>query len=276
MKETRIFEQVFGSEDRREIQLFRNEELDLQMRTVLNEDGSISVNAEDTAIGFGWVTVAKSGNEVIRWQRFNDYVNQLGFSPQVKKETYIPESLYYLLAMKANNRRAQKFQKWLAMEVIPEIRKTGTYNTAPIQQTAAGQAVQENYEVFLEAARIIATIPNSQTYVINCLRHVVPDIDNAEIQEKTAPKAEVATAQKNRPVFYKQGVDLDIKKLALTMAQRNISKQELAARTQVCMSTLEGWIRGYHKPVLQNRINLCVALGENENFLTPRRTRRTK
>lgn len=37
-----------------DIKLFKNEELGLKVRAVMNPDGSISVNAEDTAIGFGW------------------------------------------------------------------------------------------------------------------------------------------------------------------------------------------------------------------------------
>lgn len=43
------------------------------------------------------------------------------------KDDYIPESLFYRLGMKANNAVADKFQNWLAMEVIPTIRKTGHY-----------------------------------------------------------------------------------------------------------------------------------------------------
>ena len=37
-----------------QIETFNNEELKLQVRTIQNEDGSISISAEDTAIGFGW------------------------------------------------------------------------------------------------------------------------------------------------------------------------------------------------------------------------------
>lgn len=43
------------------------------------------------------------------------------------KDDYIPESLFYRLGMKASNARAEKFQNWLAMEVIPSIRKNGGY-----------------------------------------------------------------------------------------------------------------------------------------------------
>ena len=110
-----------------ELQIFNNEELKLKVRAIQNEDGSISISAEDTARGFGWTTVAKSGNEVVRWARLNEYCKEFGFSKKLGKDDYIPESLFYRLGMKANNAVADKFQNWLAMEVIPSIRKTGHY-----------------------------------------------------------------------------------------------------------------------------------------------------
>lgn len=116
-----------GDDSMNDLQVFNNEELGMKVRTLLNDDGSISVNAEDTARGFGWTTVAKSGNEVVRWARLNEYCKEIGFSPLVGKDDYIPESLFYRLGMKANNPVADKFQNWLAMDVIPSIRKTGVY-----------------------------------------------------------------------------------------------------------------------------------------------------
>lgn len=114
----------------KEIQIFKNEKLNLQMRTIQNEDGSISVNAEDTARGFGWVDNSKSatsGESYIRWNTINGYLKEFGFSQEVAKDDYIPESLFYLLGMKAKNKLAKEFQKWLAVDVIPSIRKTGSY-----------------------------------------------------------------------------------------------------------------------------------------------------
>lgn len=110
-----------------ELQIFNNEELKLKVRAIQNKDGSISINAEDTARGFGWTTVAKSGNEVVRWARMNGFLKEMGFAHECAKDDYIPESLFYRLGMKANNAVADKFQNWLAMEVIPSIRKTGHY-----------------------------------------------------------------------------------------------------------------------------------------------------
>ncbi len=112
-----------------DLKIFNNEELQLQVRTIQNDDGSISINAEDTAIGFGW-TQEKTGKTYVKWERMNGYCKEFGFSPQVGKDDYIPESLFYRLGMKANNAVADKFQNWLAMEVIPSIRKTGQYGKA--------------------------------------------------------------------------------------------------------------------------------------------------
>lgn len=111
-----------------EIQVFTNDNLQLKIRAIKNEDGSISINAEDTAIGFGWITIAKSGNEVVRWSRMNKYLKEIGFSQDVYKDDYLPESVFYLLGMKAKNETAKRFQNWLALDVIPSIRKTGSYN----------------------------------------------------------------------------------------------------------------------------------------------------
>ena len=123
-----IFGFVNGVFHQSGVSVFQNE--DLGMRTILNDDGSISVNAEDTAIGFGWYE--EKGNSIYpRWRTINRYCRELGFSQQVAKDDYIPESLFYMLAMKANNERAQRFQRWIAIEVIPSIRKTGTYSMEP-------------------------------------------------------------------------------------------------------------------------------------------------
>lgn len=117
-----------------QLQIFKNEKLNLKVEAIQNKDGSISISAEDTAIGFGWFDNSKSATSgaqllKVRWARMNKYISELNFSQHVGKGDFIPESLFYLLAMKANNKVAQEFQKWLAVEVIPAIRKNGAYMT---------------------------------------------------------------------------------------------------------------------------------------------------
>lgn len=125
-------------ESRQAMQIFQNEQLNLKVRALRNEDGSISINAEDTAIGFGWYkTESKNGKNYtsIRWSTINGFCKELGFANLLSKDDYIPESLFYMLGMKAKNEVAQEFQKWLAMDVLPSIRKTGSYKKEKIQKS---------------------------------------------------------------------------------------------------------------------------------------------
>lgn len=145
-RETSFKEFLKGVFIMQELKVFENEELGLRARTLINPDGSISVNAEDVARGFGWTTVAKSGNEVVRWARMNEYCKDMGFSRQVGKDDYIPESLFYRLGMKANNAVAERFQNWLAMEVIPSLRKTGYYEM-PRQKSSSERLASVNNAV---------------------------------------------------------------------------------------------------------------------------------
>lgn len=115
-----------------ELQLFKNEDLELQIRAVKNEDGSISVNLEDVARGLGF-TQMKNQKEYVKWERVVSYLKEFDFSPQVGKNSFIPESVFYLLAMKASNEVAKKFQVWVATDVLPTIRKTGGYVTNETQ-----------------------------------------------------------------------------------------------------------------------------------------------
>lgn len=117
-----------------ELKIFKNKELGLNVRMMPNPDGSISINAEDAAIGFGWRR-DKGGKNYVMWDRFNGFCEELGFPHKCGKDTYIPESLFYRLGMKASNATAEKFQNWLAMDVIPSIRKTGSYEMPKKKQS---------------------------------------------------------------------------------------------------------------------------------------------
>lgn len=91
------------------------------------KDGTAYLSLDAVARGLGFTTVATSGNEVIRWKRVEGYLRELGFSSAVGKDTYVPENIFYRLAMKAKNETAEKFHALVADEIIPSIRKTGMY-----------------------------------------------------------------------------------------------------------------------------------------------------
>ena len=108
------------------------------VRCYLDEKGTAWLNVEDVARGLGFVDVhqkkdfATSGEkyETVRWARVNQYLAEFGFSKEVGKEDFIPENMFYRLAMKAKNEAAEKFQAKVADEILPSIRKTGKYEVA--------------------------------------------------------------------------------------------------------------------------------------------------
>ena len=100
------------------------------------ENGTAYLKLETVARGLGFTTVANSGNEVVRWNTVHGYLTDLKVVAESCNGSYrencpdfIPENIFYRLAMKAKNETAEKFQALVADEIIPSIRKHGIYAT---------------------------------------------------------------------------------------------------------------------------------------------------
>lgn len=104
------------------LQIFKNELFQVSIKL---ENGQTVFDAETVAKSLG-LTQLKSGKEYVRWETVNKYLGK-GFSQDVGKDDFIPEAAVYKLAFKASNEVAEKFQDWLAIDVLPVIRKTGGY-----------------------------------------------------------------------------------------------------------------------------------------------------
>lgn len=103
-----------------------NEIMNISGVSCYEKDGTAYLNLEAVARGLGF-TQTKNGVEYVKWERVSAYLSELGFSPEVGKDGYIPENIFYRLAMKAKNETAEKFQALVADEIIPTIRRTGGY-----------------------------------------------------------------------------------------------------------------------------------------------------
>lgn len=104
------------------------------------KDGIVYLRLETVARGLGFTRIAESGNEVVRWERVDGYLRDLGV-PTCGHDAFIPENIFYRLAMKAKNETAERFQAKIADEVIPTIRRTGSYSAKPM--TLAEQALAQ-------------------------------------------------------------------------------------------------------------------------------------
>lgn len=111
------------------LKIFENNLFKVETKTVDNE---ILFDAESIARSLGF-TDPKNNTHYVRWNRVNAYLPTN--SPLVAKGDFIPEPLVYKLAFKAANDLAEKFQDWLAIDVIPSIRKNGIYlRQAPLNE----------------------------------------------------------------------------------------------------------------------------------------------
>ncbi|WP_172792725.1 phage antirepressor [Leuconostoc lactis] len=105
-----------------EVQVFDN-------LKVKEENGQVLFDAESAAIGLGITQIAKSGNVSVRWERVKKYLSIPTSGDGIGRGDFITEPQFYKLAIKANNETAEKFQDWVTTEVLPTIRKHGTYMT---------------------------------------------------------------------------------------------------------------------------------------------------
>ena len=101
-----------------QLQIFNNEMFEVAVKL---ENGEWVFDAERVAKCLGFIQI-KSDTEYVRWETVNRYLEK-SFSQNVGKGDFIPEPAVYKLAFKASNEVAEKFQDWLATDVLPKIRK---------------------------------------------------------------------------------------------------------------------------------------------------------
>lgn len=98
------------------------------VKCYIDKNGTVQLNLEDIARGLGFVDNSK-GIEYVKWDRVRQYLADLNFSTEVSKDQFVPENIFYRLAMKAKNETAERFQAKVADEILPAIRKHGGYLT---------------------------------------------------------------------------------------------------------------------------------------------------
>jgi len=134
-----------------EVQIFSNSEFgNLQW---YEQDGTLYFNLEQCARGLGFVDTSKGNKDYVRWNVVKQYLTDFGFSQEVAKEGFIPENIFYRLAMKAKNETAERFQAWIADKVVPSIRKHGGYNIQK-ENPALPSGILEGAKLIFEAAGI--------------------------------------------------------------------------------------------------------------------------
>ena len=153
------------------------------------KDGVVYLKLETVARGLGFVDT-KDGVEYVRWARVDKYLAELNFATCGERPEYIPENVFYRLAMKAKNEAAEAFQAKIADEVIPSIRKTGGYQAKPM---TAAQMFAMQAQVNLEQEQRLAALESGQKQIHSAMHSAIsalsmPTVSRDHWQDATRSK----------------------------------------------------------------------------------------
>lgn len=137
------------------------------VRGYIDEKGTAFLNLEDVARGLGIEKVdVKNGIEYkrINKQLLKKWLIEFGImNSESDLPEFIPENIFYKLCMKANNETARRFQDLVCDEILPSIRKTGsysvnipkTYSEALFEAAKLAQAKEEAEKLAIERKETI-------------------------------------------------------------------------------------------------------------------------
>ena len=182
-----------------------------------------------------------------------------GFNPN-GDVTLITESGYLMLV--------KSFTDDLAWKVLREL--VDSYFRVKEQIEPVKQDIQVSVmqpEIFLEAARIMASVPDSQRYVINCLRHIVPDIDElptVTVQTENAvvevPVLENAVSQASIEGGKSYSKPFNHTQFSNYLIENKIKYYWLQTELGCSSGLISKWAYGKSKPTELYRIKLCQVL----------------
>lgn len=110
---------------RKDVQLFINKELELEVRVVeINGEGWLV--GKDVADILGY---QNGSRDIVRHVDEEDRLKErIVLSGQNREVILINESGFYSLILRSEMPKAKQFKRWVTAEVLPQIRKTGEYS----------------------------------------------------------------------------------------------------------------------------------------------------
>ena len=204
----------------KEIQIFANDQFG-EVRT-LTKDGEPWFVGKDVAEILGYTNPRKAIiDHVDDEDKGVTKCDTLGGAQDL---TIINESGLYALLFGSKLESAKLFKHWVTHEVLPAIRKTGSYSIIP-------KARALTTDDYMKAAQLAATCRNERLpYVLGFLEQA-----GFNIPEVTATPPAL-----DGPV--------DCTEIQRLMDERGISVTELSKLTNICKASLSYYKRGIYKP----------------------------
>ena len=137
-----------------EVQIFENAEFG-KVRTIV-KDGEPYFVGKDVADILGYADTDQAIRKHVDEE--DKLTRRFNGSGQNREMTIINESGLYSLILSSKLPTAKKFKRWVTSEVLPSIRKTGSYNTIPKERS-------EFKEQELKARMLNARVRESNQYL---------------------------------------------------------------------------------------------------------------
>ncbi len=217
-----------------ELQIFNSPEFG-QLRT-LTIDGEPWAVGKDVAVALGY---AKPTDAVRKHVDTEDRGISKMETPSGEQDTVIiNESGMYSLILSSKLPSAKRFKRWVTSEVLPALRKTGSY-------TIRGERLQTalTFDECMSAASLIASTcgPSGLPYVLNILRPHIPNIDAGEPPMHIIPSIGAAEPPVGVRTPTNEDWTADVKG---AMHKYRISNTELASACGYCATYLSTVLHG--------------------------------
>lgn len=167
------------------VSIFNNDEFG-EIRLVLDPSGNIWFVAIDVARSLGY---SNPKDAIKRHVDEEDTIvleltdNQWGVNQSLLKTRYldkvriINESGLYALVLSSKLESARKFKKWVTSEVLPSIRKNGSYSALPKDYVSALEALIVEVKAKEKALAEKAQIESEKDQAIKTIENQRPDVE---------------------------------------------------------------------------------------------------
>lgn len=224
-----------------ELQIFQNDEFG-SVRTLMIENEPWFVG-KDVAVALGYSNPQKAIRDHIDEE--DRGVNEL-FTVNGTMATIINESGLYSLILSSKLPNAKKFKRWVTSEVLPAIRKSGSY--ALTQEESELQERKLTTDDYIRAASIISTCKNERLpYVFDLLKKGGIRIAPVLTAERTTSKS--------RDTAGKAANAINTAILVYGLNQSKIAKMTGISRTQIARI-----LSGESKPYITRAKFICNTL----------------
>lgn len=215
-----------------ELQIFQSEEFG-QVRTV-DIDGKTYFVANDVAKALGYNNPSKATNDHCK-NAIKEWGNDsLGRPAEFK---VIPEGDIYRLIIKSQLPSADKFERWIFDEVIPQIRQTGSYQ----KKLSPQEIMRIQLDMIDDHENRIVNLENNMTIDYGQQR-VLEDMVNNTVINALGGKGSCAYKEVGRKVFAE--CNRDLKHYFDVNARNNVPKKrfdeavEYARNWKPCTNTM--------------------------------------